>query len=55
MDKGKKDTEFELQASCLRIWLWLVCAQPLSPVRLFATSWAVDHQAPPSVEFSWLR
>ena len=29
-----------------------VCAQLLSSVRLFATSWTIVHQAPLSMEFS---
>ena len=29
-----------------------VKVKPLSRVRLFATSWTVDYQAPPSMEFS---
>ena len=31
---------------------WILCAQSLSHVRLFATPWPVAHQAPLSMEFS---
>ena len=33
-------------------WKWKVKVNSLSRVRLFATPWAVAHQAPPSIGFS---
>ena len=33
-------------------WKWKVKVKSLSRVRLFATPWTADHQAPPSVGFS---
>ena len=34
-------------------WKWKVKVKSLSRVWLLATPWTVDHQAPPSMGFSW--